>query len=100
MSFLNSLPKEQIAGFCKNNHIKKMAVFGSILTDRFGPNSDVDFLAEFDPDHIPNLFKIVDMEEQLAEIIGKKVDLRTPKDMSHFFRDEVISKAKVIYGPT
>lgn len=89
--------KKDIEQFCSRHHIEKLALFGSILTSDFKPSSDVDVLVVFEKKHIPTLFGIVDMEEELSEIIGQKVDLRTPKGLSHYFRDDVISKAKVIY---
>src|SRR5262245_6551000 len=89
--------KKNIEEFCAKHHIEKLALFGSCLTPEFKPTSDVDFLVFFDKKHIPNLFSLVDMEEELSEIIGKKADLKTPKGLSHYFRDEVISNAKIIY---
>jgi len=89
---------DQIAGFCKRHHITKLAFFGSVLTDRFGPESDVDVLIEFHPDHIPGLFALVGMEEEFTELLGRKVDMRTPRDLSRYFRDEVIRTALVQYA--
>lgn len=92
------LPKEKIAEFCKRNHIRKLSLFGSILRGNFRPDSDVDLLVEFDPAHIPGFFKLAHMERELSELVGKKVDLRTPQELSRYFRDEVISEAKVQYA--
>ena len=64
-----------------------MALFGSVLTDRFGPESDVDVLVEFDPEHVPGLIALSGMERELSEILGRKADMRTPNDLSRFFRD-------------
>lgn len=87
-----------IEQFCKKYHITSLALFGSILTASFTPSSDVDILVQFEKDHIPTLFDLVDMESELTTIIGHQVDLRTPKDLSPYFRDAVISQAKLIYG--
>jgi len=89
--------KEKIADFCQQHHITKLALFGSILTDRFGPDSDVDILFEYHPDHVPSLFDIARMERELSELLGRKVDMRTPQDLSQYFRDEVIENALVQY---
>ena len=90
--------KQQIAEFCRRNYIIKLAFFGSVLTERFGPESDVDVLIEYDPEHIPTLFDVVDMEEELGAMFGRKVDLRTPQDLSRYFRDEVVQSALVEYA--
>lgn len=93
-----SIDKEQIAVFCKKHHITRLALFGSILTDRFGPESDVDVLVEFDPEHIPGLIALAGMEIDLSEILGHKADMRTPKDLSRYFRDEVLRTALTQYA--
>lgn len=92
------IPKEKIEQFCQRNHILTMSLFGSVLTDQFHPKSDVDFLVVFDPGHIPTLFDVVEMEEELSTIIGRHADLKTPKGISRYFRNDVISKAQIIYG--
>ncbi len=92
------LPKEEIAAFCRRNQIRKLSLFGSILHGDFRPDSDVDLLVEFDPGHIPGFFKLAHMERELSEIIGKKADLRTPQELSKYFRDEVLSEAEVQYA--
>lgn len=93
-----SLDKDQIAAFCEKHHIVKLALFGSVLTDRFGPDSDVDMLFEYDLNRIPTLLDVVDMEAELSTILGRKVDLRTPGDLSRYFGDEVIQTALVPYA--
>jgi len=90
--------KNSIERFCKKNHICSLALFGSILTSSFGPKSDIDILVQFEKKHIPTFFDLVDMESELGAIIGHKVDLRLPNDLSPYFREEVISKAKTIYS--
>lgn len=90
--------KKKINAFCKKYHILSLALFGSILTSHFQPSSDVDVLVKFEKKHIPNFFELVDMESELSSIIGRKVDLKTPNDLSPYFRKEVLSKAQIIYG--
>jgi uncharacterized protein len=92
------VPLEKIRTFCSKNHIRKLALFGSVLTNRFRKKSDVDVLVEFDAKHIPGLIEISKLEYELAAIIGRTVDLRTPKDLSPYFRNDVILEAYHLYG--
>jgi len=92
------IPKQKLEAFCKSNHIVKLSLFGSAIRDELKPDSDIDILVEFDINHIPGLMDIAGMEIELAEIIGRKVDLRTPAELSRYFRDEVLSNAKVEYA--
>ncbi len=91
--------QEALAQFCRQNHIRKLALFGSVLRDDFGPESDVDVLVEFEAGHTPDFFRLYDMEEELGALFGgRKVDLRTPEDLSRYFRDEVIKQAQTQYA--
>jgi len=93
------IPKDLIKGFCRKHHIRKLSVFGSYLREDFGPESDIDFLVEFDPEHIPGLLGIAGMERELSELLdGRRVDLRTAQDLSRYFRDEVVASAEVQYA--
>lgn len=92
------LPKDKIADFCKRHYIRKLSFFGSVLRDDFGPKSDVDVLVEFQSGHVPGFFRLFDMEAELSSLLGgRKVDLRTPEDLSRYFRDEVIVHSLVQY---
>ena len=93
----NYIPSEKLQSFCRKNHIKKLSLFGSALRDELTPESDIDLLVEFEEGHIPGLITLAGIEIELSEIIGRKVDLRSPLDLSRFFRDEVVSQAKVQY---
>jgi len=75
-----------------------MSLFGSALRDELEPGSDIDILVEFDKNHMPGLFDIAGMEIELSEMFGRKVDLRTPAELSRYFRDEVMEKARVEYA--
>jgi predicted nucleotidyltransferase len=88
-----AVPKELLKEFCERNHICKLSLFGSVLTQRFRPDSDLDVLVEFDPGHVPGLLTLAGMEIELSEVFGRKVDLRTPEDLSRYFRAEVVSSA-------
>jgi predicted nucleotidyltransferase len=92
------IPKDKIADFCKRHHIRKLSLFGSVLTDRFKPDSDIDILVEFYPEHIPGL-AFFGMEEELSVMLGQKVDLNTPDFLSRYFRDETVKNAQVEYEP-
>jgi len=96
-SLEQKMPKDKLVEFCKKNYIKKLSLFGSALHGTLGPDSDIDLLVEFEEGHTPGLFSIVRMEMELAEALGRKVDLRTPGDLSRYFRDEVIRSAKLEY---
>ncbi len=90
------VPHERIADFCRRHHIRRLALFGSVLRDDFTPESDVDVLVEFEPDKIPG-FAFFRMQEELSKILGRRVDLRTPSELSKYFRDEVLSEAEDLY---
>ncbi len=92
------VPRAKIAEFCKRNHIRKLALFGSALHGNLRPDSDIDFLVEFDPDHIPGLVRLAGMELELTEILGRKADLRTPQELSRFFRQKVADSAEIQYA--
>lgn len=91
-----SIPMDEIAEFCRRHHIRRLALFGSVLRDDFGPDSDVDVLVEFDPEHIPGL-AFFGMERELSEMLGRRVDLNTPDFLSPYFRDKVQAEAAVLY---
>ena len=89
------ISKSDLMDFCQRHHIRKLAIFGSALRDDFGPDSDVDFLVEFDPEYIPGLIRLAGMELELSNLIQCKADLRTSKDLSRYFRDKVLQIAVV-----
>ena len=75
--------KKEIADFCQRNRIRKLSLFGSALREDFRPDSAVDVLVEFEAGHVPGFFRLVDLQEELSAIFGRKVDLRTPEDLVH-----------------
>ncbi len=93
-----TINKKKIGLFCKKHHISSLALFGSVLTARFSDSSDIDVLIKFEKKHVPNLLDFAEMEFELSSIMGRKVDLRTPNDLSEYFRNEVLSKAKIVYA--
>ncbi len=93
------LPEDTVASYCKKHHIRKLSLFGSALRDDFGTGSDVDILVEFEPGKAPSFFRLFDMEEELSALLGgRKVDLRTPEDLSRYFREKVLAAAAVQYA--
>ena len=96
-SLEQKISKNELVSFCKRNHIRKLSIFGSAVRGELHPDSDIDLLVEFEQDLTPGLFSIVRMEMELAEMLGSKVDLRTPEDLSQYFRDEVVRNAELQY---
>jgi len=91
------IPRAAIACFCQQHHIRKICLFGSILLDDFGPESDIDMLVEFEPGHVPGLLRMAGLELELGRMLGRRVDLRTAAELSRRFRDEVLREAETQY---
>lgn len=87
-----------IADFCRKHHIRRLSLFGSALRGELRPDSDVDLLVDFEPDHVPGFFRLTAMEEELTAIFGRKADLRTAAELSRYFREEVVIQAKPLYA--
>lgn len=88
---------EQIAALCRRWHIRKLAFFGSVLRDDFGPASDVDVLVEFEPGHTPGL-NVYDLEQELSQLCGgRRIDMVNPKYINRWLKDEVLSTAEAAY---
>jgi predicted nucleotidyltransferase len=90
------IDRQKISDFCHRHHIRRLALFGSVLREDFKPESDVDVLVEFEQGHIPGL-AFFSMEKELSEILNHKVDLNTPQFLSPYFRDQVLDEAEVQY---
>ena len=90
------IDREKISDFCRRHHIRKLALFGSVLREDFKPESDVDVLVEFEQGHVPGL-AFFSMEKELSEILNHKVDLNTPQFLSPYFRDQVLAEAEAQY---
>lgn len=91
------LPRGEIARFCQRHGIEWLALFGSVLRDEFGPDSDVDVLVRFEPGRSPG-WDLFTMQDELSEMLGRRVDLNTPGFLSRYFRDEVLAEAETVYG--
>ncbi len=91
--------RDSLATYCRTHHIRRLSLFGSVLRPDFRPDSDIDVLVEFEPEHLPSLFGIARMERELADLFGgRKVDLRTAEDLSRYFRASVLAEAEVQYA--
>jgi predicted nucleotidyltransferase len=91
------LPRDKIAEFCKRNRIRKLSLFGSALRGELREDSDIDLLVEFEPGHVPGLAFFA-MQNELSEILGRKVDLNTPQFLSRYFRQQVLAEAELQYA--
>ena len=93
-----TIDQNLLAAFCRRHHVRRLALFGSVLRADFGPDSDVDVLVEFEPAHVPGFFGIARLERELSALLGRKVDLRTPEDLSRYFRQDALDQAEVQYA--
>ena len=99
MNSLLPITEAALAQFCEQHHIRRLSLFGSMLKGLHRADSDVDLLVEFEPGQVPGLLGIAGMEIELSELLGgRRVDLRTPLDLSRYFRDEVLRTAEVQYA--
>jgi predicted nucleotidyltransferase len=92
-----SVPRKQIQIFCQRHHIRRMSFFGSVLRDDFGPESDIDVLVEFEEGARVTLFDMVDMQDELAALLGRHIDLATPDGLNRHLQADVLAHAQVIY---
>lgn len=96
------IPKKEIAAFCRKWQIRELALFGSVLRDDFGPQSDIDVLARFDPAASLSLFDLVDAELELEQIFGRPVDLLersgVERSQNWIRRRRILNSARTIYA--
>ena len=91
------LPIDEIAAFCRRHHIRKLALFGSVIHGDMRADSDIDVLVEFEPGHVPG-FGFITIQDELSALLGRPVDLHTPRSLSRYFRDQVLTEAQVAYA--
>ena len=91
------IPKAEIASFCRHSRIRRLALFGSVLRDDFGPESDVDVLVDFEPGARVGLITLAGMEIELSRLLDRKVEIHTLKGLNPHFRDKVLDAAEVLY---
>ena len=92
-----SIDDDVLMTFCRTNGVRRLGLFGSALRGELRPDSDIDLLVEFEPNRVPGLLHLAALELELAELLGRDVDLRTAADLSRHFRDEVSAGARVLY---
>jgi len=93
------ISRDALAEFCRRNGIRKLSLFGSVLSGRFSDTSDIDVLVEFEPGLRVGYLRMAAMERGLSALFaGRKVDLRTPSELSRYFRDDVLRTAAVQYA--
>ncbi len=97
MSVQIEIPKDKIAEFCRRNHIRRLALFGSVLRDDFSPDSDVDVLVEFEPGVRVGMITLAGFEIDLSRFLGRRAEMHTTKGLDPHFRDSVLELAEVQY---
>jgi predicted nucleotidyltransferase len=93
-----TVPKAKVAEFCLRHHIRKLALYGSVLRGDFQPDSDVDVLVEFEPGYTVGMLRMAELEMELSGFLGRKVDLRTPAELSRYFRDQMLRESEIQYA--
>ena len=92
-----SIDRDAVSAFCQRHHIARLAMFGSVLRDDFGPDSDVDVLVEFEAGYVPG-FNFVSIEREFSGLLhGRRVDMVTPKFLNPRIRDQILSSAESLY---
>lgn len=98
VSLSRIVPTKKITDFCKEHPIiSKLSLFGSAVSGTLRQDSDIDLLVEFEPGKTPSLFVLINLEDELTTILGRKADLRTPEELSRYFRNEVLAHARSLY---
>lgn len=93
------IDRDRIAAFCKQNRVRKLALFGSVLRSDFRADSDIDVLVEFEPGHGPGFLRLFEIEEELSKLFGgRKIDMVTEKFLNRQIRDKVLAQAEVHYA--
>lgn len=93
-----SVDPERLAHICRRYHVRRLSAFGSVLREDFGPASDVDLLIEFDPEHVPGMVAMDELEHELWDLTGRRVDIVNPKYLNHRIRDRVLAEAELQYA--
>ncbi len=94
---LSELTLTQLREICNKYYIKKLSLFGSSIQGTQTPQSDVDILVEFYPDHTPG-FSFVQLQDELSSLLHCEVDLQTPDSLSRYFKKAVLKEAHVLYA--
>jgi predicted nucleotidyltransferase len=90
---------QALAALCRRYGVRRVSLFGSVLKGTAGETSDVDLLVEFLPGSEPGLLQLASIETAFSALLGgRRVDVRTPEDLSRHFRDEVLRTAALQYA--
>ena len=92
------LGADVLSDFCRRNHIRRLSLFGSTVSGRSRKGSDIDILVEFQEGRVPGYLGMSRLQGELQDLLGMKVDLRTPAELSRYFRDDVLREAEVQYA--
>jgi len=95
---LTESTRQKLEEVCRKHHVCKLSIFGSTLHGNARADSDLDVLVEFETGHVPGFFTFVDLKDELSATFGRQVDLRTPQDLSKYFRDRVVKEAQQVYA--
>ncbi|MBY0313840.1 MAG: nucleotidyltransferase family protein [Phycisphaerales bacterium] len=93
-----TIPPNELASICRRHNVARLSLFGSVLRDDFRPDSDVDVLVEFHPGQTPGYIALGGLVVELEQLLGRPVDLHTPRSLSEFFREQVLREAQVQYA--
>ena len=91
------VPRSELAELCRRHQIVRLSLFGSVLREDFGPSSDIDILAEFDPGAKVTFFTLARIQDELSDLLERTVDLHLPRSLSPHLRDRVVSQARELY---
>ncbi len=91
------IPRDRIAEFCRRHRIRRLCLFGSILRDDFGPESDIDVLVEFEPEALVGLIRLAGIEFELGRMLGRRIEMHTVRGLNPQFRDQVLAEAEPVY---
>ena|SRR5258708_22372844 len=97
MNPMITIDRKTLANFCENHHVQKLSLFGSAVRADFQPGSDLDLLIKFQPGHTPGL-AFFTLSEELSVFFQRTVDLNTPRSLSPYFLEQVLSESEVLYS--
>jgi hypothetical protein len=93
------IDKEKVAEFCKRRRIRRLSLFGSVLRDDFGPESDVDVLVEFEPGAGITFTNRVEILDELSAMFGREADVVDRRALNNpYRRHEIVSSAEIVYA--
>jgi predicted nucleotidyltransferase len=91
------LPLDKIREICRRHYVRELSIFGSALREDFRPDCDIDLLVEFEPDARIGFIELGRLEQDLEDLLGRKIDLGTKRSVRPELRDEILGSARVLY---